>query len=125
VECFVAVVAAAMVIFALPVVHVFNRDLAMVGTAVQFIHIAAIGWALMGFQFVLMNCLQGAGDTIPTMLIGIFTTWVITIPLAYFLPLHTGWGALGIRWAMTTSVVVGAIANVLYFRSGKWKTRHV
>jgi Na+-driven multidrug efflux pump len=74
---------------------------------------------------VLMNCLQGAGDTIPTMVIGIFTTWVITIPLAYFLPLHTSWGAIGIRWAMTASVVVGALANVLYFRSGKWKTRHV
>jgi putative MATE family efflux protein len=125
VECFVVLVAGAMAVWALPAVRVFNSDPQMTGTAVQFIHVAAIGWALMGFQFVLMNCLQGAGDTIPTMVIGIFTTWVITIPLAYFLPLHTSWGAIGIRWAMTASVVVGALANVLYFRSGKWKTRHV
>ena len=125
VEVFVFTVALAMVFFSLPVVHIFNNDPVMDITAVQFIRIAAIGWALMGFQFVLMNCLQGAGDTIPTMVIGIFTTWVITIPLAYFLPLHTSWGAQGIRWAMTASVVVGALANVIYFRTGKWKTRRI
>jgi putative MATE family efflux protein len=125
VEIFVSVVAVAMALFALPVVRIFNSDPAMTSTAVQFIRIAAIGWALMGFQFVLMNCLQGAGDTIPTMLIGIFTTWVITIPLAYYLPNHTTWGAMGIRWAMTASVIVGAAANILYFRTGQWKTRHV
>ena len=89
VEVFVVVVALVMVFWSLPVVHIFNNNALMDSTAVQFIRIAAIGWALMGFQFVLMNCLQGAGDTIPTMVIGIFTTWVITIPLAYFLPLPT------------------------------------
>lgn len=125
VEIFVSSVALAMVLFTQPVIHIFNNDPSMTATGVQFIRIAAIGWALMGFQFVLMNCLQGAGDTLPTMVIGIVTTWVITIPLAYFLPLHTSWGATGIRWAMTFSVLVGATANVVYFRTGKWKTRHV
>ena len=125
VEAFVLAVGGVMFFLALPVVHIFNRDPTLDITAVQFIRIAALGWALMGFQFVLMNCLQGAGDTLPTMIIGIFTTWVITIPLAYFLPLHTSWGAQGIRWAMTASVVVGAAANVIYFRMGKWKTRRV
>jgi Na+-driven multidrug efflux pump len=50
---------------------------------------------------------------------------VITIPLAYYLPHHTTWGAMGIRWAMTASVVIGAIANVIYFRTGKWQTRRI
>jgi putative MATE family efflux protein len=125
VEIFVCAVAAAVVIFALPTVRIFNNDPSMTSTAVQFIRIAAIGWALMGFQFVLMNCLQGAGDTIPPMAIGIFTTWVITIPLAYYLPHHTTWGAMGIRWAMTASVLMGALANVIYFRTGKWQTRRI
>jgi Na+-driven multidrug efflux pump len=97
----------------------------MDATATQFIHIAVAGWALMGFMFVLMNCLQSAGDTLPTMFISIITTWVITIPLAYFLPRYTGWGVIGIRWAMTTSAIVGALANLIYFRTGRWKTRKV
>jgi putative MATE family efflux protein len=125
VEVFVVIVTAAMVIWVLPVVHIFNTDPEMDATAVQFIRIAAFGWVVMGFHFVLMNCLQGAGDTLPTMIISIITTWLITIPLAYFLPHHTTWGATGIRWAMTASTVVGATANVVYFRMGKWKTRRV
>jgi putative MATE family efflux protein len=125
VEVFVVAIAVAMAIWTLPVVRIFNSDPTMDATAIQFIRIAAIGWTLLGVQFVLMMCLQGAGDTIPTMIITIFTTWLITIPFAYFLPRHTPWGVVGIRWAMTASIVVGAAANVVYFQMGKWKTRRV
>lgn len=125
VEAVVVAVAVAMSIWTLPVIRIFNSDPAMNATAIQFIRIAAVGWALMGFQFVLMNCLQGAGDTLPPMIISVFTTWAITIPLAYFLPIHTSWGATGIRWAMTASVLVGAAVNVVYFRTRRWQTRRV
>jgi putative MATE family efflux protein len=110
-----------MLIWTKQVVHLFNNDTTMDTVAIQFIQIAAVGWVIMGFQFVLMSCLQGAGDTLPTMFINIITTWAVTIPLAYFLPKYTGLGAGSIRWAMTASGIIGAAANVLYFRSGKWK----
>jgi Na+-driven multidrug efflux pump len=59
------------------------------------------------------------------MVISIITTWFITIPFAYFLPKWTNWGVIGIRWAMTASTLIGGLANVIYFRTGKWKTRRV
>jgi Na+-driven multidrug efflux pump len=61
----------------------------------------------------------------PTMIISIITTWVITLPLAYFLPKYTDSGVMGIRWAMSLSPVAAGIANIIYFRTGKWKTRRV
>ena len=125
VEAFVIVVAGAMFIWTGPVIRIFNSDPTMDAVAIQFIHIAIYGWVLIGFMFVLMNSLQGAGDTVPTMIISIVTTWVITIPLAYFLPKYTSFGAVGIRWALTASTIAGAVANVIYFRTGKWKTRRV
>jgi putative MATE family efflux protein len=125
VEAFVVAASLAMFIWTGPVIRLFNNDLAMDAIATQFVHIAVVGWAFMGFMFVLMNSLQGAGDTVPTLIINIIATWVITIPLAYFLPKYTSWGVISIRWAMTASVVVGALANVIYFRMGKWKTRRV
>jgi putative MATE family efflux protein len=125
VEAFVITVSLVMFIWTGPVIRLFNNDPAMDATATQFIHIAVFGWVLMGFMFVLMNSLQGAGDTLPTMVISIITAWVITIPLAYFLPKYTSWGAIGIRWAMTASVIIGALANIIYFRTGRWKTRRV
>lgn len=108
-----------------PVIHLFNADPALQATATEFLHIAIVGWCVIGFMFVLMSALQGAGDTVPTMVISIITTWVITLPFAYLLPRITDWGVIGIRWAMTASTIVGAAANVIYFRTGKWKTRRV
>lgn len=125
VEAFVIVMSLVMYIWTGPVIHIFNTDPTLDATASQFIHIAVYGWVLMGFQFVLMNALQGAGDTIPPMIISIVTTWAVTIPLAYFLPKYTSFGVVGIRWALTASTVIGAIANIVYFRLGKWKTRRV
>lgn len=125
VEAFVILVAGAMFIWTGPVIRIFNTDPSMDAVAIQFIHIAVFGWVVIGFMFVLMNALQGAGDTIPTMIISIVTTWGITMPFAYILSKHTSYGAIGIRWALTASTIVGATANVIYFRMGKWKTRRV
>jgi putative MATE family efflux protein len=125
VEAFVIAVSLALFVWTGPVIRLFNSDPSMDATATQFIHIAVAGWAFMGFMFVLMNSLLGAGDTMPEMSISVVTTWLITMPLAYFLPRHTSWGVLGIRWAMTASVIVGAMANIVYFRTGRWKTRRV
>jgi len=126
VEGVVAIASVAMFVWTIPVIRIFSSDPAMDAVCTQFMHIAIVGWLVVGFMFVLMSCLQGAGDTVPTMVISIITTWVITIPFAYFLPRwRPDWGVLGIRWAMTASMLVGALANVIYFRTGKWKTRRV
>ena len=107
------------------VIRLFNTEPEMVTLGVQFIHVAVISWLFMGFQSVLMNCLQGAGDTLPTMIISIMTTWMITIPLSYFLPKYTDWGVISIRWAISIASVAGALANIVYFRMGRWKNRVV
>ena len=108
-----------------PVIRIFNSEPDMVEMGILFIQIGVVSWLFMGFASVLMNCLQGAGDTIPTMVIAIVTTWAITMPLAYFLPKYTDWGIASIRWAISASSVIGALANIIYFRMGKWKTRRV
>jgi len=125
VEGFILVAATVMFIWTGPVVRIFNNDPTMDAVAIQFIHIAVVGWLVMGFGFVLMSCLQSAGDTIPVMIISIATTWLVTILPAYLLPKYTSLGVVGVRWAMSGTMVVTAIANVIYFRTGRWKTRRV
>jgi putative MATE family efflux protein len=124
-EVFAILAGLILFIWTTPVIRIFNNDPTLDETATQFLHIAIVGWLFIGFMFVLMNSLQGVGDTVPTMIISIITTWFITIPFAYFLPKWTNWGVIGIRWAMTASTVVGGVANIIYFRTGRWKTRRV
>jgi putative MATE family efflux protein len=124
-EVFAILAGLVLFIWTTPVIRIFNNDPTLDETATQFLHIAIVGWLFIGFMFVLMNSLQGVGDTVPTMIISIITTWFITIPFAYFLPKWTNWGVIGIRWAMTASTVVGGVANIIYFRTGRWKTKRV
>jgi putative MATE family efflux protein len=125
VEIFMVVISVCLFVWTIPVIRIFDNDPQLDAVASQFIHIAAAGWLVMGFNFVLMNALQGAGDTMPTMFISLITTWGITLPLAYYLPKITDWGYIGICWAMALSIITGATANVIYFRTGRWKTRRV
>jgi putative MATE family efflux protein len=125
VEAFAVVVSLALFIWTGPVLRLFGQDSSMDTVATQFIRIAAVSWAFMGFMYVLMSCIQGAGDTLPMMIISIVTTWLITVPLAYYLPKYTSFGVAGIRWAITASGLTCAAINLIYFRSGRWKTKKV
>jgi len=75
VEGFIVIASGVMLLVTGPAVRIFSSDPALDAVAIQFVHIAIAGWVLMGFMFVLMACLQSAGDTMPTMIISIVTTW--------------------------------------------------
>lgn len=125
VEAFAVLASLALFIWTSPAISIFNGDPELVKIAGEFLHIAIVGYLFLGFSSVLMSSLQGAGDTVPTMVISILTVWVITMPLAYYFHLQAGWGMYGVRWAMTASTVAGAAANLIYFRTGRWKTLRV
>ncbi len=124
-EGFIGLVIVILLLWVGPIVGIFTDDISLKATSIQYIQIAMVGWTMIGFMFVLMNCLQGAGDTIATMIIGVVDTWLITILPAYLLPKYTSWGVLGIRWAITASVLFGGIAMIIYFRTGRWKNRKI
>ena len=124
-EAFIVVMVVVMFVWTGPVVRIFSTDPSLDAAAVQYLRIAMVGWIMIGFMFTLMNCLQSAGDTLATMIITVADTWLVTILLAYLLPKYTGLGVLGIRWAMAASVLVGGVAMLIYFRTGRWKTKRV
>ncbi len=107
------------------VVRIFNTEPELVALASTFIRIACAGYAVMGFMASLMNALSGAGDTVPPMVISLIMSWGITIPLAHFLPQATDLGVYGIRWAMVAGMASGAVAFLMYFRTGRWKRKSV
>ena len=59
-------------------------------------------------MIALSMCLNGAGDTLITMLTNLTTMWVFAITLAYILSQHTSLGVYGIRWAMVAGIAIRA-----------------
>jgi putative MATE family efflux protein len=124
-EAFMIVCSILILVWAHGIVGIFTNDPELVSMGGSFLRIATAGFCVMAFTAVLQSCIAGAGDTIPNMIIGFITYWVVQLPLALWLPRINDLGVLGIRWAMVSAVVAGAIIYISYFRLGRWKFKKV
>ena len=59
----------------------------------------------------------------PPMLITLLNFWLVQISLAYFLPRFTDLGVYGVRWAIVSGTIVGALAYATYFKIGRWQRK--
>jgi putative MATE family efflux protein len=124
-EGFLVISAVAIFFGAESVVGIFNREPALVETGAAFLRIAASAYLFASFLLVFQYCISGAGDTLPPMILSIIGTWIVQIPLAYFLPKITGWGVYGVRWAIVITAFLLTVSYILYFLSGRWKRKVV
>ena len=77
------------------------------------------------FSGCLGNGLRATGDVAYTMWVSIISTLAVRLVLSYVLGVMLGMGVMGIAWAMCADWLVRAIALVLRWRSGVWKTKRV
>jgi len=125
VELIMMVATVAVLVWAEPIVRLFNSEPEMVAVGSRFIRIEATGYLFLGMVAVMQQSLSGAGDTLPPMVVSLVMIWVLQVPLAYLLPDATGLGVYAVRWAIVTGTFVGAAAYVIYFRRGRWKRKRI
>jgi putative MATE family efflux protein len=75
-----------------------------------------------GISMVMMQSLNGAGDTRTPTLINFFCFWLFQIPLAYILAYNFHLKATGAFIAVPVAETLIALIAWYYFRKGKWKT---
>ncbi len=122
---FSLVFGAVILIWAEELVLIFSKDPSLVGIGALFLRISTIGLLVNGFSSAFNSCIGGAGDTLPNMIINIGMIWLIQIPLAIVFSNYTSIGVTGVRWAMTASTIIGALATYVYFQTGRWKRKKV
>jgi len=105
--------------------RIFNPEPDLLITTSSFLRIAAAGYMVVGFMAVFMQSLNGAGDTMPTMIFSVVMTWLVTLPLAYFLTKVTDLGVYGVRWGMASGMIFGGLIYTIYFMLGRWKRKKV
>jgi len=125
VESAMVVAAIVILVWAEGIISIFSAEPELVALGATFLRIAVAGYIVLGFMAVMMQALNGAGDTVPTMIVSMVMMWAVTIPLAYFLPKYTNLSVYGVRWGMAAGMIVGAIAYTVYFRAGRWKRKKV
>jgi putative MATE family efflux protein len=122
---FVAVCCVILLIWAEIIVGVFTSEPDLIVVGSTFVRVAVAGYLGMSIVNVMQNAISGSGDTLPPMLITLTMLWVVQLPLAFIVTRYTSIGVLGVRWAIVISFIVGAIAYLVYFWSGKWKHKKV
>ncbi len=88
---------------------------AVIEEGARFLRIMAPGWGLIGAQVVIGGGFSGAGRTYVSMLISVFSLWILRFPLAWFFSTRLGWGTDGIWWAFPVSYAGGAVLAVVWF----------
>ena len=74
------------------------------------------------FSGALSNGLRAAGDVTFTMVVSIFSTLAVRLPLSYLLGVTWQMGVTGVALAMACDWVFRAVLFILRQKSGKWQT---
>ncbi|HUQ84066.1 MAG TPA: MATE family efflux transporter [Gemmatimonadaceae bacterium] len=123
--CFLGSVSLIFFFGARGIVSLFTHDAAVADFAVDGLRVIAVGFVLYAYGMVLSQSFNGAGDTWTPTWLGLFSFWLFEIPLAYVLALHLGYGPHGVFIAIPAAFSVYALAALVMFRRGSWKTKTV
>ncbi len=106
-------------------IRIFIQDPEIVKYGAVCLRIIAYGFVFYGLGMVMIQALNGAGDTGTPTVINFFCFWIIEIPLAYLLALKWGVAENGVYIAIITSETIMTLIAVIIFQKGKWKLRKV
>ena len=107
------------------ILRAFTNDPVVSDYAIRCLRIVALGYPLYAYGMVLTQSFNGAGDTWTPTWLNLFCFWIFEIPLAWGLSGPAGFGPSGVFWAIMASFSLLALASVVLFRRGRWKTRVV
>src|ERR1700676_1083497 len=112
-------------IFAPPVVRLFTHDPAVIPLAVSCLRIISCGNIRYAYGMVMLQALNGAGDTVTPTIVHFFGFWLLEIPLAYALAIPFGMGASGAYISIVVAECAIAAAGIMLFRQGRWKRQQI
>jgi putative MATE family efflux protein len=122
---FLGIIGLFLIIFPKPLITIFINEPEVVSKGVVSLRFIAFGLLFYAFGLVIVQSLNGAGDTATPMKINIFCYWLVEIPLALFLALLLGMKEKGVYVAIIIAELMMAIIGIIVFRRGRWKKRQV
>lgn len=118
---FMAGVSILFLFFAHPIISFFTSDLAIVSHGVRALQITGSGFIFYGIGMVMMQSLNGAGDTKTPTYISLVGFWLFQVPLAYFLSKTMQLNETGVLIAIPVAETFIALLAWYYFNKGDWK----
>jgi len=118
---FMTVAAVIMFVFAQTITGWFTLDPEVLQLGTNCLRIIAVGFPLYAIGMVIVQAMNGAGDTETPMMLNLVAFWLVQIPLAFLLATRTPFGANGVFVAEVVAESLLTIMSIIVFRRGGWK----
>ena len=105
---FMALAAAAFLIFPRQLVHIYTHDSETAAVGIRLLAVAAAFQIFDGIQGISTGALRGLGKTRGPMVINMVAYGVIGLPIGYVLCFHTRWGIYGLWGGLTLALIFAA-----------------
>lgn len=122
---YIAVVGSLVFAFAPAAIALFDPTPEVVAFGSECARIIAPSLIASAMGVVLARGFDGAGDTVPAMLINLLTLWGIEVCLALALSRWLGLGATGVWWGRAIANMANGALFALWFRRGGWKRKEI
>jgi putative MATE family efflux protein len=104
-------------------IFISQEDVIFAGSGA--LRIMSYGFLAYGLGMVMVNALNGAGDTTTPTKINFFCYWLLEIPLAYVLAIPLNMHEDGVFYSILIAETVMTVSALIIFRRGKWKRQKV
>jgi putative MATE family efflux protein len=103
------------------VIGIFNDTPEVVALGTRYLYFFVPALVMMGFAIVLSRAIDGAGDTMATMIISFVSLLAVGVPVTW--ALSRLWGTDGVWAGLAAGEVIQAAGIIAYFRAGRWKRK--
>lgn len=118
---FLASLAVILFIGAEGIIGMFSSQPHVVETGKLALRVLCMGYGFYAYGMVVIQSLNGAGDTKTPTVLNLIAFWAVQIPIAYMLAVILDFGPVGVFAAVPIAESVLAMLGIWRFRLGGWK----
>ena len=111
--------------FAPQIVGLFSAEPEILRYGTHCLRILGLGYPMYAVGMIIIQALNGAGDTRTPSILNLIVFWLTQIPLAWLLAAPLALGPNGVFWAIVISESLLTVLGVLVFRRGAWRLQQV
>jgi putative MATE family efflux protein len=111
--------------FAPAIIRLFTQDPAVTPDAIHCLRIFSSGNIAFAYGMVMLQAFNGAGDTLTPTYVNLFGFWMLEIPLAWWLAMHTSLQVNGVFVAVVVAQTAVVLVSLMLFRRGRWALKRI
>ena len=106
-------------------IRIFTPDPGVIMAGKDALRFISFVLPFYAIGMVMIQALNGSGDTRTPTIINFFCFWLTELPVAYILSMKLGFRAHGVYLAIVLADIMIAAIGIIIFRRGKWKLKVV